>query len=664
MARKVQILEAETWEAAAERIAQREVVVWSWVAVRPKGRAPVLYALSVRSRSLLQGDPRQLDYGQIIIEQEILTGLDASERFLNGTVGTSSGDLAGLSFPTPPANQGTPTYWLGSGESWGFGPESLWPTYYFEYRVGGDVDQLTWQSGFDTPLSKPGLPPYSHGRDAVFALVFGTVPPWPNPQLYPQVAVRLTDERARLGSIKLSGSKIQVAVEEASPARGEGFLLQGTWRNSKEWSHKYEEIPVWRNERYDFDTGDNVSEFSIFLLDPDGFRVDSREWKPTVTPISPKEPPPRASDGLQSIPTPSATPGTRSDEAAAAMTASKAQDPRAVAVVYGRNAKVKNALFDFLRSLGLTPREWGQLMRDLGQGSPYIGEVIKAALERAQAIVVLFTGDDEAQLLKEFRGKSEPSYEVNLTPQPRQNVLFEAGMAIGYNEARTILVEFGDRRPFSDIYGRHVVKIDKGAGWRNDLAQRLIAAGCEVNQIGNDWLTAGKFPRERTTAEAKRKKRQLSLSTGLEIDDQAHCFRLRVRSNSATPARIRAELTSITDDRGNPLLTASQLPIELNWTHQPPDVRPELSRMDRVGQSVAVLCYDQNPVAAEAELYIYGMHVRPPIGRLWTALRDRTINLVIALTPEYSAAGRIEQRFSLRFNENAPLRFESVSAKG
>jgi predicted nucleotide-binding protein len=113
------------------------------------------------------------------------------------------------------------------------------------------------------------------------------------------------------------------------------------------------------------------------------------------------------------------------------VTVMKSQDPRAVAVVYGRNAKAKAALFDFLRALGLTPKEWGQLVKDLGQGSPYIGHVVKGALERAQAIVVLLTGDDEAQLREEFRGKFERPYEVNLTPQPRQNVLFEATTRYG-----------------------------------------------------------------------------------------------------------------------------------------------------------------------------------------------------------------------------------------
>jgi len=660
----MQFLEAETWDAAAKRIAEREVVVWSWVAVRPKGRAPVLYALSIRSRSLVPDDLRGSDYGTIALRQETVTGDEASERFLDGTIGPAAGDLKDLRFPIPPAGQQSPTVWLGSGESWGFGPRSLWPTYYFECRMMGEVDQLTWQSGFDAPLSKPGLVPYPYGRDAIFDLVFGIGPPWPNPQLYPQVAVRLTDERARLGSIEVSGSKILVPVEEASPGRRAGFLLQGTWRHSDDWVPKHKEIPVGRDETYSFEAGENVSEFTVFLLDGDGMRVDSHEWKrPPAIPISRSlpSPEPPASDDLRSPSNSSAVQVPRESRTAADMSVGKAQDSRAVAVVYGRNAKAKNALFDFLRALGLTPKEWGQLVKALGQGSPYIGQVLKGALERAQAIVVLLTGDDEAQLRREFRGRSEPAYEVNLTPQPRQNVLFEAGMAIGYNEGRTILVELGDRRPFSDIDGRHVVKINEGPGWRNELAQRLKTAGCEVDQSGSDWLTAGRFPRERAAPEPKRKKNQLALSTAIEVDDQAHCFRLRLRNTGKTPVKVRAELTSITDDRGKALLTAGQLPIELNWTHQPPDVRPELSRLDTLGQSVALLCYDQNPVAAEAELYVYGMHTRPAIGRLWNALRGRTIKVTFALTSaDDSSTGRIEKGFSLRFNEEAPLRFDSI----
>jgi hypothetical protein len=51
------------------------------------------------------------------------------------------------------------------------------------------------------------------------------------------------------------------------------------------------------------------------------------------------------------------------------------KDPRVVFVVHGRDEKARNSLFTFLRSIGLAPREWSELIRDTGKGSPYIGDV-------------------------------------------------------------------------------------------------------------------------------------------------------------------------------------------------------------------------------------------------------------------------------------------------
>jgi predicted nucleotide-binding protein len=82
---------------------------------------------------------------------------------------------------------------------------------------------------------------------------------------------------------------------------------------------------------------------------------------------------------------------------------------------------------------------------------------------------------------------------MNLTPQPRQNVIYEAGMAMGIDEGRTILVELGKMRPISDVFGRLVVRINNTPERRNDFAERLRNAGCPVNTKGEDWLTAGDF---------------------------------------------------------------------------------------------------------------------------------------------------------------------------
>lgn len=64
-------------------------------------------------------------------------------------------------------------------------------------------------------------------------------------------------------------------------------------------------------------------------------------------------------------------------------------------------------------------------------------------------------------------------------------------MAFGRHPDRTILVEMGKVRAFSDVEGRHAVRLDNDQRNRKELAQRLETAGCEVDLSGDDWLTAG-----------------------------------------------------------------------------------------------------------------------------------------------------------------------------
>ena len=103
------------------------------------------------------------------------------------------------------------------------------------------------------------------------------------------------------------------------------------------------------------------------------------------------------------------------------------------------------------------------------------------------------TPDDEAHLREPFRVESDPPHETQLSGQARPNVLFEAGMAMGRDADRTVLVEVGTLRPFSDVAGLHTIRLDGSSQRRQELAQRLLSAGCPVNMDGTDWHTAGAF---------------------------------------------------------------------------------------------------------------------------------------------------------------------------
>lgn len=170
------------------------------------------------------------------------------------------------------------------------------------------------------------------------------------------------------------------------------------------------------------------------------------------------------------------------------MTDSEA-DPRCVFVIHGRNEPAREALFAFLRSIDLAPIEWSEAISMTGSGSPYIGDVLDAAFRRAQAIVVLQTPDDIAHLHESLTYPGDPETQPQM--QPRPNVLYEAGMAMGRNPERTVMVEVGQVKVFSDIHGRHAVRLDNSSAKRQDLAMRLRNAGCAVNLDGTSWHSAG-----------------------------------------------------------------------------------------------------------------------------------------------------------------------------
>jgi len=168
-------------------------------------------------------------------------------------------------------------------------------------------------------------------------------------------------------------------------------------------------------------------------------------------------------------------------------------DARKVFVIHGRNDAAREAMFAFLRAIGLHPLEWPEVVQATGKTSPYISEILDTAFSEALAVVALFTPDDEARLREPFRKEDDHSHEAKLTGQSRPNVLFEAGMAMGRSQSQTILVELGNLRPFSDVGGRHTIRINNSSQRRQELAQRLQAAGCPVNLTGTDWHTAGDF---------------------------------------------------------------------------------------------------------------------------------------------------------------------------
>lgn len=182
-------------------------------------------------------------------------------------------------------------------------------------------------------------------------------------------------------------------------------------------------------------------------------------------------------------------------------TAPKKDIKKKVFVVHGRDSRLRDDFFSFLRSLELQPIEWSEAIKLTGKPTPFTGEILDSAFKNAQAVIVLLSPDDEVRLSPELWKDREDEKEKKIRLQARPNVLFEAGMAFGTHHDRTLLVEVGQVKAFSDVAGRHVVRLSNSADKRNEIANRLDTAGCDVSKGGNDWLTIGDFEVQRGNAE-------------------------------------------------------------------------------------------------------------------------------------------------------------------
>jgi predicted nucleotide-binding protein len=160
---------------------------------------------------------------------------------------------------------------------------------------------------------------------------------------------------------------------------------------------------------------------------------------------------------------------------------------RNVFVVCGRDEQARQLLFDFLRSLNLSPREWESMVGDCRSTLPYLGAVIRRGLSRAQAIVVLLTADDEVRLHPDLHRPTDGQDETSISMQARPNVLIELGMALALHPDRTIVIEIGNLRSMADIAGMNTIRLGDSEESLGKVVARLRIAGCPVDDSGADW---------------------------------------------------------------------------------------------------------------------------------------------------------------------------------
>ncbi len=155
---------------------------------------------------------------------------------------------------------------------------------------------------------------------------------------------------------------------------------------------------------------------------------------------------------------------------------------RTIYVVFGHDTDQVRKIKAFLEGLDLVFLTKKEAVDFTKKTAPFIGDIINAAFEHAQAVIVLLTGDEEVQLCKELHHYDDEDFEKVFCPQPMQEQIFEAGYAFGKSPKRTILIQIGHVRPFSDIVGRFILHFTDTPEDYAILRTRLERAECSIKK--------------------------------------------------------------------------------------------------------------------------------------------------------------------------------------
>ena len=180
------------------------------------------------------------------------------------------------------------------------------------------------------------------------------------------------------------------------------------------------------------------------------------------------------------------------------------QDVQYVYVIQGRNQVVRDAIYTFLTILGLQP------IASLKQqkGTPFMGEVLETAFGSAKAIIVLFTGEERVRLRQELQKPGDKNGENTFVPQPGMDQIFKAGYALNRFPERTILIQIGQVKLFSDIDGRYMPNFTGKEAEYRELIERLREIGCVLKEDGKAWQYNESFQQAFSPNPSKRSNRK------------------------------------------------------------------------------------------------------------------------------------------------------------
>lgn len=169
-----------------------------------------------------------------------------------------------------------------------------------------------------------------------------------------------------------------------------------------------------------------------------------------------------------------------------------------VFIVHGRDLAARDELKKCLASLDMDVEPFEQIADRLAP-MPVIADVVRAAIDRADVIVVLFTPDEQAALFAPDTARFVDNEPAAARWQARPNVIFEAGWAFGCKPDQTVFVSLGDTIAlFADVGGHHVIRLDAPGG-KAQLRRRLAAlCGGRFSAHEDAWVAdpeTGQFTR-------------------------------------------------------------------------------------------------------------------------------------------------------------------------
>ena len=154
-----------------------------------------------------------------------------------------------------------------------------------------------------------------------------------------------------------------------------------------------------------------------------------------------------------------------------------------VFVVHGRNKAAFVAMEKFLSFCRIRVLSWSDAKRLAIGPNPTTFSIVKAGLDHAGGILVLFTPDEIAHLKQEYRKPGDSDDEFRPSGQARPNVLLEAGMALGLAPDRTIFVRSDSVRRISDIDGLNWITMNGSWDDRSELIDALCKAGLPAKPL-------------------------------------------------------------------------------------------------------------------------------------------------------------------------------------